>query len=482
MTNEWMSRRAWLGVGAAAVSASACRVDRGADADADAQEQSAQVLDVRQFGATGNGRDDDYPAIARALDTARKSEEYGGGTRGAVVFFPPGIYRVTRPLDCNGRQFNLRGAGPFQSTIRGDTGDGGAIIECVGGRYSSFRDLLLETRSMRNPSTVGILVARNPGADQAGDMHFEDLRVQMDPIPRANGGNGTVALYNIAAEIQGGQGCTFGGDVGAFFSAGNVWNLRSRHTALLARESSMSVVRFAGHNWFYGIHGPAIRLQAAASLHFEGFLSCLAGTPQYPQLRPYHSALEVLAAVADLTWQGSMEGFERLMRIQRVPVTGLRLQGLASRSASHPFIHLEAGGAIDGGSIDIAPTQDTNAVESFLIDAQAGTQPVVRNTHLWLRNQKVRLQGGRFTNNLVVAETALAQAAANITAARVSGNLILASDGVEAAGNRLAGAGPSSARPSAASVGAGAQYYDTRLHRPVWSDGQAWRDAMGNAV
>lgn len=483
MNDEWMSRRAWLGVGAAAVSASACRVDRAEDGRQAAQEQSAQVLDVRQFGATGNGRDDDYPAISRALDAARKTEEYGQGTRGAVVFFPPGSYRVTRPLDCTGGQFNLRGAGPFQSAIRGDTGDGGAIIEAVASRYSSFRDLLLETRYMRNPSTVGVLVARNPSASQNGDMHFEDLRVQMDPNPGANGGNGTVGLYNVAAEIQGGQGCTFGGDLGAFFSSGNVWNLRSRHSAILPAESSMTVVRFVGHNWFYGIHGPALRLQGAAALHFEGFLSCLAGTPQYPQLRPYHSAIEVLAVVTDLTWRGYVEGFERVMRIHRVPVTGLRLEGLAWRSRSQPFIQLEAGGSIDGGSIDIAPTQETNAVESFLIDSQPGTQSAVRNTHIWLRNQKIRLQGaGRFTSNLVIADTPLAQAAANITAAQTGGNLILASDGVDAAGNRLAGAGPSSARPSAASVGAGAQYYDTRLRRPVWSDGQAWRDAMGNAV
>ncbi|HEX2076075.1 MAG TPA: glycosyl hydrolase family 28-related protein [Longimicrobium sp.] len=479
MTSEWMSRRAWLGVGAAAVSASACRVDRAADA----QEQSGQVLDVRQFGATGNGRDDDYPAIARALDTARKIDEYGEGTRGAVVFFPPGAYRVTRPLDCNGRQFNLRGAGPFQSAIRGDTGDGGAIIECIGGRFTSFRELTLETRYMRNPSSVGILAGRNPRAEQSGDMHFEDLTVQLDPNPRANGGRGTVALYNVSAELQGGQACTFGADVGAVFTPGNTWRVTPRHAPILDRDASMTVVRFTGHNWFYGIHGPALRLEGGASFHFEGFLSSLAGTPQYPRLPRYGAAIDVLGSMADLTWRGYVEGFHRLIRIHRVPVVGLRVEGFASRTPPAPLIQLDEGGGIDGGSIDIAPTQDTGEVESLLIDSQPGRQSMVRNTHIWLRNQKIRLQGdSSFQNNLVVAQTSLARATADIAAARMSGNLILASDGVEAGGNRLTGAGPSSARPSAASVGAGAQYYDTRLRRPVWSDGEAWRDAMGNAV
>ncbi|HEV7587551.1 MAG TPA: glycosyl hydrolase family 28-related protein, partial [Longimicrobium sp.] len=65
------------------------------------------VINVKDFGAAGDDRADDHPAIARALDAARKAGEYGEGARGAIVFFPPGIYRVSRPLDCTQRQFNL---------------------------------------------------------------------------------------------------------------------------------------------------------------------------------------------------------------------------------------------------------------------------------------------------------------------------------------------------------------------------------------
>jgi pectate lyase-like protein/parallel beta helix pectate lyase-like protein len=38
------------------------------------------------------------------------------------------------------------------------------------------------------------------------------------------------------------------------------------------------------------------------------------------------------------------------------------------------------------------------------------------------------------------------------------------------------------ARPSAATAGAGAMYYDTTLSKPGWSDGTAWRDAAGTAI
>lgn len=37
-------------------------------------------------------------------------------------------------------------------------------------------------------------------------------------------------------------------------------------------------------------------------------------------------------------------------------------------------------------------------------------------------------------------------------------------------------------RPSAASVGAGSQFYDTTLSKPIWSDGAVWRDGAGTAV
>jgi polygalacturonase len=38
------------------------------------------------------------------------------------------------------------------------------------------------------------------------------------------------------------------------------------------------------------------------------------------------------------------------------------------------------------------------------------------------------------------------------------------------------------ARPPAASVGVGAQVYDSTLSRPIWSDGSIWRDAAGSVV
>ncbi|HEU4559580.1 MAG TPA: glycosyl hydrolase family 28-related protein, partial [Longimicrobium sp.] len=101
----------------------------------------AERLLPQWWGATGNGSTDDYAPIAAALASAAKSTQYGSGARGAILFFPPGIYRVTKPLDLTPFQMNLLGSGQFQSVIRGDTGR--AIIELVGGGYSSVKGFTL---------------------------------------------------------------------------------------------------------------------------------------------------------------------------------------------------------------------------------------------------------------------------------------------------------------------------------------------------
>lgn len=43
-------------------------------------------------------------------------------------------------------------------------------------------------------------------------------------------------------------------------------------------------------------------------------------------------------------------------------------------------------------------------------------------------------------------------------------------------------AGATGARPAANTVPAGAQFYDTTLGKPIWSNGSAWRDATGATV
>lgn len=86
------------------------------------QQRAAQVYNVRDFGAVGDGATDDRPAIQAALDYARTT---GGGT----VYLPPAVaYRVTstthptaggiRTCLVVGANTRLQGAGAGNSIVK----------------------------------------------------------------------------------------------------------------------------------------------------------------------------------------------------------------------------------------------------------------------------------------------------------------------------------------------------------------------------
>ncbi|HZD26083.1 MAG TPA: glycosyl hydrolase family 28-related protein, partial [Alphaproteobacteria bacterium] len=92
---------------------------------------TGQLLNALDFGATGDGKSDDAPALQRALDAVI------GDTNGGVLMIPPGIYRVDRPLRIetrNGKHGNVTHACAIQaqgarllSTIR----SGEPVLEIV---------------------------------------------------------------------------------------------------------------------------------------------------------------------------------------------------------------------------------------------------------------------------------------------------------------------------------------------------------------
>src|SRR3954471_15358896 len=86
----------------------------------DPRSLDGTVLNVKdkQFGAVGDGITNDAPAINKALELSRKTGEFGEGVKGTTIYIPPGIYRLDSPLDLNGRQFNIVGAGSYQTVLR----------------------------------------------------------------------------------------------------------------------------------------------------------------------------------------------------------------------------------------------------------------------------------------------------------------------------------------------------------------------------
>ena len=120
----------------------------------------AKSLDVRHFGAIGDGSHDDTAALQSALDAAGK----GGG----LVNIPPGVY-VTRSLTIRSR-VHLAGAGVEATILKLRAGANGDLIRtfdharlvgtnAVQGPFNwSIRDLTLDGNRAQNRSGCGLRV------------------------------------------------------------------------------------------------------------------------------------------------------------------------------------------------------------------------------------------------------------------------------------------------------------------------------------
>ena len=110
---------------------------------------------VRDFSASGNGRDDDTAAVQAAIDAARQAGH------GAIAYLPTGRYVVSRTLKLTGRDYTLGGSGLRASLVwRGRAGQ--PIVEVSGAQNVRLANLAV-------------------GHHDSGPMnHGADLRVKSD--------------------------------------------------------------------------------------------------------------------------------------------------------------------------------------------------------------------------------------------------------------------------------------------------------------
>lgn len=111
-------------------------------------------INVRWFGAQGNGQDDDSKPIQRAIDACCRSMVEGSsdlGGPGGEVHLPAGTYRVTNPLVLPRNRlfsFTLSGDGPRATFVESELqGDGAAMfVQVIPGTPSwrlTVRDMFL---------------------------------------------------------------------------------------------------------------------------------------------------------------------------------------------------------------------------------------------------------------------------------------------------------------------------------------------------
>lgn len=455
---------------------------------------AAAFLNVKEprFGAVGDGITDDAPAINRALAAARKTGEYGHDIEGTPVYLPPGIYRVDAPLDLNGGQFNLVGAGAYQTVLRGNTGDHTAVLELVGSGFCKISGLLIDDlldalpAAERHPSSIGVLLARVDAPQNISDYNgprfaaqswwnnLEDVAIRLGTRPEANGGHGTCAYYNFCSEVSGWHNCYLQGDTAAVITAANIFGVQMKtvrnvewrpgapeRMRMWGGESSMTVVRASGANGLMGITGPALII-GGSDISIDSCIGHLGHQylPKEPGRWPRY-AIEFTSMAHNFAYRGSIEGYAGALHLRGAQVSGLDLRAYmdmqpiagidGAETDSVPVIMLDSrdtesppgsgkftrtGSRLIDSQLHPATTPNTTGVIGRLIDTTADAAHVIDGNHITLGNLNIRLRNAwsnsSFRGNMASSTLPVGSKQFDIAAgASKSGNLLTAANGIE---------------------------------------------------
>jgi len=159
MSTDIVARRRLLGlgagVGAMALAAQRAEADvpfssfafaaTGSPTARTMPDRLAEIKNVKDFGARGNGSTDDTAALQAAVNWT------AGANRG-TVYFPVGTYRITAPITFESPNLNIAFRGEPGATIVGDFGDfllKRSVNSPIGGVHA------IENLSFINPNPQG---------------------------------------------------------------------------------------------------------------------------------------------------------------------------------------------------------------------------------------------------------------------------------------------------------------------------------------
>lgn len=156
------------------------------------------AVNVRWFGAAGDGTQDDAEAIQRAINCARDAKR--------ALYFPQGSYRVEQSLDFTEWQgISVSGDGPGNVGIAGGTAVSRVVFAGVkevgadfsGSSYGKISGLAFTHDEVRPKATV--LLARTE-TGYGSDLCFEDCNFASGEV---------AAVYCHSAEVITFSGCRF---------------------------------------------------------------------------------------------------------------------------------------------------------------------------------------------------------------------------------------------------------------------------------
>ena len=355
----------------------------------DAKYIAYPVYNVKGFGAKGDGVTDDSAAIQAAIDAA-----YAGG---GIVFIPAGRYLLNTPLNITNKdRLSVLGAGPMHTVLLGNTG--GVVVDLTGARNVLIANLKVTNLGAVNPSTVGLLFARSQSVQNAEFNCLENVYVDFSSIPSANGGNGTLGIYNYGAELWRAWNIYIVADKPLTLTNENAYSVLSPFTSIFTAVTSMSVSGVYGNSTLRAHNGPAIWLHSCWQVEAPTlYLTSSAGNP-------YLYAIRVSGVTRSIRLSGNAEMFPRLLIVDNTTVENMYVDFLHVSDGS-PQIVLDGtvtASGITGGSIRVL---SYGGVAHSLISVN-GPQNGVRGCIIYMQSyQTLDIPGGYTTDLIIISES-----------------------------------------------------------------------------
>ena len=436
--------------------------------------ESMSMIDAADYGARGDGVTDDRAAIQAAIDAA--AELASGAANGAVVFLQTGIYMISDQLVVPNHVV-LRGSGRQSTFIRPKAGytatkpmiklGAGSTVLAFGTRLEEMR---VDAFGIANICVYSQLINEGSGLErvllsgylQVGMLIEETGVVGVDPdhflLDQVDCWAHHTAVASIGIQYRGAK------------SGGQIKRFTAKPYAGAATQGvGIHVVSTVAGGCALNIDGANIED------HVDGILfdtnsggiakqvSGLTGGTNVVRIVNTSQAVVLIGVMRNATWTNTINNaLTGAITTLRVPfyVAGHTAndggyQTFMHGNPDHPYGHVVG-----------------NNQPSFRTRSTATAGFASRSAHYFTDGN-----GDGWRLRFLADGTNDPLDLCPITAGVVGAACWSVTD----RGTVATGSGTTAQRPPA-NVGAGMQWYDTTLGHPIWSDGAAWKNALGVAV
>jgi len=469
--------------------------------------KDSSPINVKDYGAVGDGIADDTAAIQAAIDATGVTTTLRGGN----IYVPSGNYKITDTLLLKRKSIQFVGAG------WGGSGGGGTVLRWAGSAgIPMLRVWQGWGTRIKNMRLAGLTTARpsagvsfyNITGDPNGNSHNGLDHVWIGQFEGYDTDLGAQIDYGVLYEgdnVNNDQGSSFNVKIHTPHIAGvkvsNTQNLLLYFNGLYVYYSEGDGLQcsgtVSGNNWFFNANtGSDIVVDTSGAVQVTSFGSEGSGrlaTIAAGAVTINGGYFQIRSAGggkfnADRCWIDSRNNYTSALKLTAFGLTnypsdttvGILSMRSSTGGVSKKYLHLEqctgVGTDVAGNTrIDLqcqSTAPDNRVVNVVPSDAPPTRLLMFGSTAFDTYDPTLHEVGARtfrFGADGAHSDTSLGRVA--------SGTV-----GVPSGQALRTGASSTGTRPSAVTVGSGATYFDTTLVKPIWSDGTVWRDAAGTAV